>query len=597
MAERQTPFNSDDSQEASSGPGGTDLVPRRDPRVMARLTAAGGAGLYSWHEVEEDTSGADGWLEIPGGLSGTYGGDDRAREVNGASTVYADATDGTVVQLRPEMERDGWVFDGGTPGPPGSGGCEGCEDVTITYTNVDFVWNNVTLTVVNPLLIAGDLIVISAPVQIAYGLAWCGWWWVCPASFVVSGAVIDPTTADPHMLERLTPSTDGVVLPGITPVPGPDGTQALLLTNIHAADSLVLTGAAWWLPGADQLPLKLHAGDGCLTWWDAVSSKWRIIGTSYGDFRFRASLALTVAIFDENRELYYVPEGDVGDVLTQTETGPQWQPPPAAPGDWSITHYKTDCVGGYNIRSVRTASMTAGVFDAGVWADESVQGCCECDEPMEGPCCFQTGETPDLCIEFFGSLAPVGVVTLTWSGSSWNGSGPALACASVGAKAVTLSCSNGLWSLSVSSCDAPTVTVVSCDPFVLNAYGPNCVSPCPGPWSARITLKPTGGSCPGTAPTPPPGCCEDAPVSVTAGDTFPVTEVDDCTYAFMSSAGIESIVVSTAPSGGFYHVTIALSSGATCSYSRAEADGCLGEYGVAFEAGCSVAFPSTVTVN
>ncbi len=600
MAERQPPFNSDAAAEASFGPGGTDLVPRRRPRINARLTAAGGGGYFSWVEVEEDDSGPNGWREVEGGLSGVYGDDDRAREVNGLSTMYADPTDGTVVELRPEPTADGWVFDGGTPGPPGSGGCEGCEDVTITYTNVDFVYNNVTVTIVGPMVIGGDTLIINAPVVIGYGLAWCGWWWICPESFVVSGAVIDPSTADPHMLERLTPSTDGVVLPGITPVAGPDGTQALLLTNIHAADSLILSGAAWWLPGADQLPLKLHAGDGCLTWYDGVSAVWRVIGTSYGDFRFHASLALTVAIFDENRELYYVPEGDVGDVLTQTETGPQWQPPPAAPGDWSITHYKTDCAGGFNVRSVRTATMTSGVFDAGVWEPESVQGCCECDEPVSGPCCFITPADHTLCITFYGALAALGTVELPWNmANAWAGTGPSLACTGVGTKSIELTCIDGHWDLDITSCDPPEVVVLSCDPLLLNVSGSGCISPCEGDWTAVIEEASSGG-CGGSGEPPPPECCADVPVSVTAGDDFPLTLIPgvECVYGFSSSvSSVQSITVSTLAFDGYYHCTIALSTGATCSYSRAEADGCLGEYGIAFEAGCAVTFPSTVTVN
>jgi hypothetical protein len=468
---------------------------------------------------------------------------------------------------------------------------------TVNYFDVDLFWSEVNITLLTDITIVGNYTwIFDTYVQINVGLAWCGWWWVCPESFVVSGAVIDPSTGDPHALERLTPSVDGVVLPGITPVAGPAGTQALYLTNVAAADSLVLQGAAWFLPGASQLPLKLHAGDGCLAWYDGADAVWRLIGTSYGDFRFAASSALTVTIWNADREADFVPEGDIGEVLTQTADGPQWEPLPPYPGDWSITHYKTDCVGGVNIRSVRTASMTSGVFAAGTWEEESVQGCCECDEPTSGPCCY-IDDHPDLCITFSGALADVGTVTLTWGGSAWSGSGPALACAAVGAKAISLSCENGLWDLDVSSCDPAAVTVLSCDPLLLNAEGPDCVAPCGGSWTAVITEAPAGG-CPADPVDPPPGCCEDVPVSVTAGDTFPVSLTDDCTYVFMSSVGsVESIVVSTQASGGFYHVTIALSSGAMCAYSRAEADGCLGVYNVAYEAGCSVAFPTTVTVN
>jgi hypothetical protein len=537
---------------------------------------------------------------------------------------------------------------GGAGGDGGSGsGCEGCADVTIinqditeyyydstinyyeteiNYYDVDFTWTDVTITIGGPVTIIGDdPLFIYAPVFIGLGLAWCGWWWICPQNHVVTGANLDPGAEDPHMLARLVPNADGVVLPGITPVVGPDGTQALFLTNVHAADSLVLSGAAWFLPGADQLPLRMAPGDGCLAWDDGASNVWRLLSATHGDFRFFASSAATVTIWNDDREADFVPEGDEGDVLTQTADGPEWHPPvPPDPADLGLSGvavvYRTDCVDGHNLRYYSVIQFVDGVLTQGVpvgevfvpgsWAFESNQGCCSCT-PIEGGCPCPTDTV--FCLDWPAVTEcadpedeePAAQVALTWASDClWTGSSGDFVFGLDMDTGTLEATYGGAGNASAASFDLEDVTceLGGTAPIVGPGSG-DCVYPA----SVAIYVVDDAGDCAGELPPPPPppGCsCDEADEFevVLAGVTCSGEGSPDDTYALVFEANCAWSAVSGdwvaayLPDLGLLVFDVPGSSPAA-SATYAGPIGCGGTYAkVAEGTGCS-GWPATLTVT
>jgi hypothetical protein len=413
-------------------------------------------------------------------------------------------------------------------------------DTTINYYDVDLSWTDVTITLLNPAYIYGDYpLYVYAPFYIGYGIQICGWTWYCAEGHDLwteenPGPILDLEGPNgdipPHTIAKLFPfpAVDGngvaldpqppIPLTSIIPIPPPVGEAAgQFLYSIHVgsggADPLPIElGSGFLVPGISQLPLYLTDNDVAAFWWDADFERWRVMSTTYGDFRFADSAAQTVTIWNEGREADYIPPGNEGDVLTSrldAETGrqaPVWQPL----GGWFYV-YKTDCVSGWNVRYKATVRFVQGVL-TGPQADEdwefdSYQGCCHCGpipDEIATDCCDGVPET--LCLTLTGGAE--GTATLVYDPDyyapgegAWYGQGTS------GCDGDTFEaewrCLSESWTLNIYGAVTALESglIVTCDPYSANGTteGGFC-----GADQVDFDVSITSGDCADNDEPPPP---------------------------------------------------------------------------------------------
>jgi hypothetical protein len=134
---------------------------------------------------------------------------------------------------------------------------------------------------------------------------------------------------------------------------------------------------------------------------------------------------LTAAVFDSLGDLDCLAPGTTGDVLTQTVTGPQWDPPAAPAITGSTWHYRPECIDGLLHVYRYAVSVVAGVLTQGAETLAYYAGCCEC--PGDNICwcaLIPEGDPGTLTLPACVHVRTTG--TWTWNGASrqsiaWSG--------------------------------------------------------------------------------------------------------------------------------------------------------------------------------